>query len=778
MSERDLVWRSIWTNVRNLRSPAFIAILWFSANESFGADFTLIPYGSVWNYYAAGPVETNWQKSSFSVIAWPAAPASLGWGESEIRTMLAPNPEAGPRAVYFRRDFAISNRREIEALTLRLVADDGAVVYLNGTEVDRRNIPVGVVRFETGARSNLETNEGRYLELALLPALVGPTNTLAIELHQHPEGRHDARFDVQLVARSAAARPTLAITGPPDGARLESEDLSIEVAASPTVAAVYFFTNGVFMGFSNQAPFTFAWAAPLPGNYRVTARAYDQQWHHADAAPVHLQIGNAPPPRLLRGPYLQCGSPTGMVVRWRTDAFTDAVVRYGTNSTALDQAVTNTTFGSDHEVQLSGLSPDTSWFYSVGSTSHVLAAGSEYRFRTSPTNARSVRIWAVGDSGTGDQYAVAVRDSYYNTTAGMETDLMLMLGDNVYGEAADWDFQEVLFDMYRTLLSRTVVWPALGNHDVGDSWPGDASIHVANFTLPAAGQAGGVASGTELYYSFDYANIHLIAFDSNISDLSADGPMLRWLQRDLAATDKDWIIAYWHHPPYSWGGHDSDGDPLLSTLRERVVPILESNGVDLVLCGHSHEYERSFLMDGHYGFSWEWQPECALNAGLGRTNAGGSYLKPAGGFGAHQGTVYVVCGNSGQGGSGDDFRRHPAMATNLGGFGSLVIQVDELRLEAQLLRPSGAVADSFTIDKSLPSSIKPPVRIAHSANSTALEFSWPTSLPTFYPERSSSLPAPKWEPLTIPVQTYGRRNVVVLQPEKSMEFFRLSSSRR
>ncbi len=71
------------------------------------------------------------------------------------------------------------------------------------------------------------------------------------------------------------------------------------------------------------------------------------------------------------------------------------------------------------------------------------------------------------------------------------------------------------------------------------------------FTLPAAGEAGGIASGTEAYYSFDYANIHFICLDSYDVDRSVDGAMLTWLEYDLVATTADWIIAFWHHPPYT-----------------------------------------------------------------------------------------------------------------------------------------------------------------------------------------------------------------------------------
>ena len=102
-------------------------------------------------------------------------------------------------------------------------------------------------------------------------------------------------------------------------------------------------------------------------------------------------------------------------------------------------------------------------------------------------------------------------------------------------------------------------------------------------------------------------------------------------------------------------------------MRQNVLPILEAGGVDLVLTGHSHSYERSFLIDGHYGTSGTWSTAThALDAGDGRTTGGGdgAYTKPAGGPTPHQGAVYVVAGSSAKLTAGA--LDHPAMFTSIG----------------------------------------------------------------------------------------------------------------
>ena len=82
-------------------------------------------------------------------------------------------------------------------------------------------------------------------------------------------------------------------------------------------------------------------------------------------------------------------------------------------------------------------------------------------------------------------------------------------------------------------------------------------------------------SGTEAYYSFDYANVHFVCLESFETNRSATGPMLTWLQNDLASTAQPWVIAFFHHPPYSKGSHDSDTDIELKEMRQNALPILE-----------------------------------------------------------------------------------------------------------------------------------------------------------------------------------------------------------
>ncbi len=405
---------------------------------------------------------------------------------------------------------------------------------------------------------------------------------------------------------------------------------------------------------------------------------------------------------ILRGPYLQNGSATNVTVRWRTDVPTPSLVRFGTNAIDLDQTATSGLVTTNHEVRLTQLLPDTKYYYAFGSCPEALSGSALTYFVTAPElgTPKPTRIWVVGDAGTANIHQINVRNAYQAFNGTRHTDLWLTLGDNAYNFGYDAEYQVRLFDIYTNLLPNSVLWPALGNHDTAFSTAHvDTYPYFDIFTLPRNGEAGGVASGKEHYYSFDHGNIHFVCLDSVTSLRATNSPMYLWLASDLATNRADWTIAYWHHPPYSRGGHNSDIEFELLQMRRIFGPVLERGGVDLVLTGHSHSYERSFLLDRHYDFSTNISDCVILDAGSGREQETGAYRKATRGPAPHQGTVYVVAGSSGQASGGA--LNHPANFISLNNLGSLVLDVVSNRLDVRFVRETGAVADHFTILKGL-----------------------------------------------------------------------------
>lgn len=447
-------------------------------------------------------------------------------------------------------------------------------------------------------------------------------------------------------------------------------------------------------------------------------------------------FGSPVQPVVTRGPYLQWGTPGSVIVRWRTDVATDSRVRYGTSAASLDGTVDDGVVTTEHEVRLAGLSPQTRYYYAVGSTTVTLAGGPDFAFRTAPPVGTSVptRVWVLGDSGTKDVVAAAVRDGYTAFANGRETDVWLMLGDNAYQNGTDAEYQAAVFDMYPAQLRQSVLWSTIGNHDTGQTAnPSPTIPHFQIFNNPTDGSAGGVASGTERYYSFDFGRIHFICLDSMTSSRAPGSPMLTWLENDLGSTLQDWIVVFFHHPPYSKGSHNSDAESQLTEIRTNILPILEAGGVDLVLAGHSHSYERSFLLDGHYGLSTTLTAAMKQEAGSGREgDPGGAYDKPAG-LVANEGAVYVVAGNGGHvtnwtGGSTAEFapNPHPAMYFSALHVGSMVLDVDGNRLDAKMIRENGTVDDYFTILKGTPAPQPPaaPTGLSATAGNAQVALAW------------------------------------------------------
>jgi acid phosphatase type 7 len=396
---------------------------------------------------------------------------------------------------------------------------------------------------------------------------------------------------------------------------------------------------------------------------------------------------------ITRGPYLQLATPTSITIRWRTDEAANSRVQYGLSSDALTSTKDDSVSTTEHEVTLTDLTPDTRYFYSVGTSSTVLAsADANQFFYTHPTGgkARPTRIWVVGDAGAGNDAQAKVRDAYAAYTGKQHTDLWLQLGDNAYRKGTEGEYQTNNFQMYTNMYRKSVSWPTIGNHDK------DMAVYKQNFTLPTKGEAGGLPSGDEAYYSFDYGNIHFMCLNS-MGDLANGGAQWMWTSNDLAQTTAKWVIAYWHHPPYSKGSHDSDKPGSLEEkMRTIFLPLLEHGGVDLVLTGHSHSYERSFFIDGHYGVSTTFDPAKHVKLpGDGRAEGKGIYKKSGG---ANQGVVYVVGGSSAFTTGG--LLNHPANFSSQNILGSLILDIDGDRLDMKFLTDTQQVNDYFTIEKS------------------------------------------------------------------------------
>ncbi|HET6408185.1 MAG TPA: metallophosphoesterase, partial [Chthoniobacteraceae bacterium] len=173
------------------------------------------------------------------------------------------------------------------------------------------------------------------------------------------------------------------------------------------------------------------------------------------------------------------------------------------------------------------------------------------------------------------------------------------------------------------------------------------------------------------------------------------GAMAKWLKADLEKTKADWVIAFWHHPPYTKGSHDSDKEKDLTEMREFIMPLIDSGGVDLVLTGHSHVYERSMLIDGAYATPTVAE-NVVLDDGDGDPQGDGAYRKSQG-IHPHEGTVQIVAGHAG--GSLGRKGTIPFMRKTLTEFGSVLIDIYGDTLTATMVNLNGTTRDAFSLVK-------------------------------------------------------------------------------
>jgi 3',5'-cyclic AMP phosphodiesterase CpdA len=207
----------------------------------------------------------------------------------------------------------------------------------------------------------------------------------------------------------------------------------------------------------------------------------------------------------------------------------------------------------------------------------VSPAGSALKL-TLPLKDGSTRFAVIGDTGTGTskQYQLGEIMVQYRTVFPFE--FVLLLGDNMYGGEAPKDFETKFSDVYKRLLDDKVKFYAtLGNHDL------PIQTNYANFNM----------NGKE-YYRFKKGNVAFYSLNSNYMDAK----QVKWLEDELAKDTSEWKVCFFHHPPYSSAGkHGSD-----KQLRQVVEPIFVKYGVNVVLTGHDHVYEKIKPQKGIYYF--------------------------------------------------------------------------------------------------------------------------------------------------------------------------------
>jgi UDP-2,3-diacylglucosamine pyrophosphatase LpxH len=518
----------------------------------------------------------------------------------------------------------------------------------------------------------------------------------------------------------------------------------------------------------------------VPGNNVVAVEIHQSSLASSDLF-FDMELTGLNAINVIRGPILQVGGQTGITIMWRTDEPTNSRVTFGTTYGSYTNTVDSATVTTEHVVRLSGLTPDTKYYYTIGSTTTTLQNDILCNFLTLPpaNTTRKLRFVAFGDCGDGSANQVAVKNAFKTYIGSNEVDAMLLLGDNTYNWGLNTEYQTLFFDPYKDdILKNYKLYPAPGNHDYGENntlpFTGNRNNpYFESFSVPTAGELGGVASGTESFYSYDIGDVHFLSLDSYGTESGSfatkmydtTSPQTLWVKADLAANTKRWTIAYWHHAPYTKIGLNSDTDAELIAVRERFIRILERYGVDLIVCGHSHGHERSYLLKSFYkvnpgdpnttetNFVKAIHTADSSSALYNNVTANScAYTYNSGQY--NHGTVYVVSGTAGRFGHGTTSGYpHNAMYYSSNAFGGVFyIEVDSNRLDAKYVTtiaigtPTPVVRDSFTIFKDVKKfttytvGVNSTLNIQSSWKGTYNWFTGGTTVPNLSTNRSFTVP--------------------------------------
>jgi len=340
---------------------------------------------------------------------------------------------------------------------------------------------------------------------------------------------------------------------------------------------------------------------------------------------------------------VRCASPAGTIV-----SANSSVTAFPPEVTAMAAVF------YQHQAALSQLTPGTD--YACRVVLDGVATGPELRLRTASSG--PFRFLVFGDSGDGAPAQAGLAQEMLAENA----NLVLHTGDLAYQNGTFQQYEDYYFRVYASLMRRVPFFPVPGNHDYET---GQAAAFRAGHSLPAGGVP---PAGRGLYYSFDWSNVHFVALDTNISLINAlagTGRMLDWLESDLSRNRLPWTIVFFHHTAFPTNHHL--GDPTCGLVRLHVVPILERHGVQLVLAGHEHNYQRTKTHNGDF-----------------RDDAVGAVYLTTGGGGA---TLHPILPN-------------PLLVVAASESHYLRIDVSGLQMKVQAVRPDGSLIDSFSLTAS------------------------------------------------------------------------------
>ncbi len=326
--------------------------------------------------------------------------------------------------------------------------------------------------------------------------------------------------------------------------------------------------------------------------------------------------------QLSRYPYIQSTTKNSTIIAWKTPGNTLGQVNYGTDSNNLNQSVSETAPVELHGVTIENLMPDTKYYYEI--LADGVSLTSEFFFTASDSLDQEFSFLHYGDCG----YNSALQHQIGDLMEADDASFAVVCGDIDQGGVPHFtpgsggdNYDEIYFDVYNDgvdskMLSHECHYTAIGNHD---TYKDNCETYLNEFFLPHNND-----ENSERYYSFEWGDAKFIALDVITpydnstfppynsqpledrwwTDFRPGSPQYIWLEEELKCNDKKWSFVYFHEGPWTnyWGAdyniipsvggdyYQYDGNLM---AREHLVPLFEQYGVDIVMVGHSHLYEKA-----------------------------------------------------------------------------------------------------------------------------------------------------------------------------------------
>ena len=348
----------------------------------------------------------------------------------------------------------------------------------------------------------------------------------------------------------------------------------------------------------------------------------------------------------LKGPYLQNPTMDGMTIMWESEELASGEVRYG-ETEKLGESAAEYANTKIHQVMLTGLKSQTRYYYQVVTGDKKSEIHS---FSTAVEKDSPFSFVAYGDNKNGPFNHAKVA----NLALTKEPNFAIHNGDLVNRGGVYVQWEKLFFNPIGHLISHVPLYTVIGNHE-------DMSDNYFNFFCPPC--------DTLAYYSIDYGNAHVIILNTEEEALIDAPNQVKWLIDDLESNqDATWKFVVFHVPPFTSGGNYYSRFRL--EVKELLVPIFQKYGVDMVLSGHDHHYERSF---------------------------------PIGSKSDYSAITYIVCGNGGTPMRYNSPRMWTLYSERVYGF--TMINIDGTKMHFQSISIDDRVIDEFTLDKADPASV-------------------------------------------------------------------------